>query len=54
MKSISVDAAKLLGFRLAVTEAKANGMAVTPAVLGLKKGDKAGLKFGIKDGAKPT
>lgn len=54
MKSISLDPAKLLGYRLAMAEAKANGTPATVAALGLKQGEKAGTKFGIKDGAKPT
>ncbi len=52
MKSISLNPEKLLGFRLAVVEAKANGIPATAAVFGLKQGEKAGLKFGMKDGSK--
>lgn len=54
MKSISLDPAKLLGYRLAMVEAEANGTPATVAALGLKQGEKAGTKFGIKDGAKPA
>lgn len=54
MKSISLDPAKLLGFRLVMVEAEANGTPKTVAALGLKQGEKAGMKFGVKDGGKPT
>jgi hypothetical protein len=54
MKPVSVDATKLLGFRLAATESVANGTAVTPAALGLKQGGKPRVKFGIKAGGKPV
>lgn len=51
---ISIDPAKLLGFRLITAEAEANGTPAGMAALGLKKGVKTGEKFGMKAGTKPT
>jgi len=58
VNSISIDPARLLGFRLTVAEALANGQSRSTAVLGLKQGGKDGLKqgakFGNKAGDKPA
>ena len=50
MKTVSLDPTRLLGFRLVVAEAEANGLPAATAALGLKQGG----KDGVKEGAKPV
>ena len=54
VKTVSLDPTQLLGFRLAVAEAEANGLPVASAALGLKQGGKDGAKLGNKAGEKPV
>ena len=60
MKSVTLNAKKLFGFRLAAKEAEVNG--VDPNAAAAKSGDHRGHKLGFKigdkgggkDGVKPT
>lgn len=56
MKPKKIDPSMLLGYRLAVAEAEANGMdrdAALAHLCGAKTGAKDGVKVGAKIGAKP-